>query len=144
MRLHVVLRHALPGGVHEAEVVLRDGMTLVTDEGEGTHLEAEAREVFDVSGAGDTVVATMAAALSVGADLTSAAALANVAAGIVIGKVGTLLGDNGVNISQFELSRNRPGGEAMSVIRVDGPVDSAVLDGLRALPAVVTLHAISI
>ena len=67
----------------------RDGMTLVTGEGEVTHLEAEARDVFDVSGAGDTVVATLAAALSVGADLPSAAALANVAAGIVVGKVGT-------------------------------------------------------
>ncbi len=67
----------------------RDGMTLVTADGEVTHLEAEARDVFDVSGAGDTVVATLAAALSVEADLPSAAALANVAAGIVVGKVGT-------------------------------------------------------
>ena len=45
--------------------------------------------MFDVSGAGDTVIATMAAAMSAGADLPQAAALANVAAGIVVGKVGT-------------------------------------------------------
>ncbi len=66
-----------------------DGMTLVTADGAVAHLAAEAREVFDVSGAGDTVVATMAAALGAGATLTSAADLANVAAGIVVGKVGT-------------------------------------------------------
>jgi D-beta-D-heptose 7-phosphate kinase/D-beta-D-heptose 1-phosphate adenosyltransferase len=53
------------------------------------HLPAEAREVFDVSGAGDTVVASLAAAVTVGADLVEAARLANVAAGIVVGKVGT-------------------------------------------------------
>ncbi len=67
----------------------RDGMTLVTADGVVTHLPTEAREVFDVSGAGDTVVATLAAALAAGAPLERAAAIANVAAGIVVGKVGT-------------------------------------------------------
>ena len=68
----------------------RDGMTLVSgSEGTVTHLPTEAREVFDVSGAGDTVVATIAAALAAGAPLERAAAIANVAAGIVVGKVGT-------------------------------------------------------
>jgi D-beta-D-heptose 7-phosphate kinase/D-beta-D-heptose 1-phosphate adenosyltransferase len=67
----------------------RDGMSLITDKGKATHLAAEARDVFDVSGAGDTVVAAIAAALASGAALTDAAALANVAAGIVVGKVGT-------------------------------------------------------
>ena len=62
----------------------------------------------------------------------------------VIGKVGTLLGDHGVNISQFELSRNRPGGEAMSVIRIDEAADRAVLEKLRALPYVVSLHRVKI
>ena len=66
-----------------------DGMTLVTARGQVDHLAAEAREVFDVSGAGDTVVATLAAALAVGLDLVDAARLANVAAGIVVGKAGT-------------------------------------------------------
>ena len=65
-----------------------DGMTLVTRD-DVHHLPPEAREVFDVSGAGDTVVATLAAALAVGAPLLDAARLANVAAGIVVGKVGT-------------------------------------------------------
>ncbi len=65
------------------------GMTVVPAKGGVTHLAAEAREVFDVSGAGDTVAATIAAALGAGAGLPHAAALANVAAGIVVGKVGT-------------------------------------------------------
>jgi D-beta-D-heptose 7-phosphate kinase/D-beta-D-heptose 1-phosphate adenosyltransferase len=75
----------------EAVLVTRsqDGMTLVRADGEVRHLPAEAREVFDVSGAGDTVVATLAAALASGASLEEAAHLANVAAGIVVGKVGT-------------------------------------------------------
>ena len=66
----------------------REGMTLVTKD-DVHHLPPEAREVFDVSGAGDTVVATLAAALAIGAPLLDAARLANVAAGIVVGKVGT-------------------------------------------------------
>ncbi len=65
-----------------------DGMTLVGSDAVH-HLPAEAREVFDVSGAGDTVVATIAAALAGGVPLLDAARLANVAAGIVVGKVGT-------------------------------------------------------
>ncbi len=67
----------------------RDGMTLVTAEGKVSHLKAQAKEVFDVSGAGDTVVATLAAALCTGSTLKDAAELANVAAGIVVSKVGT-------------------------------------------------------
>lgn len=66
----------------------QDGMSVVTTSGVH-HLKAEAREVFDVSGAGDTVVATLAAALGRGATLADAAQLANSAAGIVVGKVGT-------------------------------------------------------
>ena len=67
----------------------KDGMTLLVRDGSLTHLKAEARDVFDVSGAGDTVVATMAAALGAGGELETAATLANVAAGIVVAKVGT-------------------------------------------------------
>ncbi|HEY0832340.1 MAG TPA: D-glycero-beta-D-manno-heptose-7-phosphate kinase [Azospirillum sp.] len=65
------------------------GMSVVTRDGTVAHLPAEAREVFDVSGAGDTVVATLTAALSAGVPLEDAARLANLAAGIVVGKVGT-------------------------------------------------------
>jgi D-beta-D-heptose 7-phosphate kinase / D-beta-D-heptose 1-phosphate adenosyltransferase len=65
------------------------GMTLVAGGSSPLHLPAETREVFDVSGAGDTVIATLAAALAVGADLAQAARLANTAAGIATGKFGT-------------------------------------------------------
>jgi len=65
-----------------------DGMTLL-DESGPLHFPAEAAEVFDVSGAGDTVVATLAAGLAAGLELPAATRLANIAAGIVVGKVGT-------------------------------------------------------
>jgi D-beta-D-heptose 7-phosphate kinase/D-beta-D-heptose 1-phosphate adenosyltransferase len=65
-----------------------DGMSLVMDGGP-YHYPAEAADVFDVSGAGDTVVATLAAGMAAGLDLPIAARLANIAAGIVVGKVGT-------------------------------------------------------
>jgi D-beta-D-heptose 7-phosphate kinase/D-beta-D-heptose 1-phosphate adenosyltransferase len=67
----------------------KEGMVLVDRSGLTQALPAEPREVFDVSGAGDTVVATVSAALAAGASLPQAAELANVAAGIVVGKVGT-------------------------------------------------------
>ena len=66
----------------------QDGMSLVTAD-QVAHLPAQAQEVFDVSGAGDTVIATFAAAIAAGAKPLDAARIANVAAGIVVAKVGT-------------------------------------------------------
>jgi D-beta-D-heptose 7-phosphate kinase/D-beta-D-heptose 1-phosphate adenosyltransferase len=66
----------------------KDGMVLV-EAAAVRRLPAAAREVYDVSGAGDTVVAVLGAALAAGASLAEAAELANEAAGIVVGKVGT-------------------------------------------------------
>lgn len=65
------------------------GMTLMTRAGDVVHVPAETHRVFDVTGAGDTVVATIAAALAVGATLADAVRLANTAAGIVVAKPGT-------------------------------------------------------
>lgn len=65
-----------------------EGMTLVEREGH-LHLPTAAREVFDVTGAGDTVVATLTLAIAAGATVREAAYLANHAAGIVVGKLGT-------------------------------------------------------
>jgi rfaE bifunctional protein kinase chain/domain len=65
-----------------------EGMTLFSDQGE-VHVSAHAREVFDVSGAGDTVIATLATMLAAGLPLADAVVLANRAAGIVVGKLGT-------------------------------------------------------
>ncbi|UCB53868.1 MAG: bifunctional D-glycero-beta-D-manno-heptose-7-phosphate kinase/D-glycero-beta-D-manno-heptose 1-phosphate adenylyltransferase HldE [Thiotrichales bacterium] len=65
------------------------GMTLVQNDGEVYHLPTRAREVYDVTGAGDTVISTLAAALAAGDDTRNAVTLANLAAGIVVGKLGT-------------------------------------------------------
>jgi len=65
------------------------GMMLFEGERDPVHVETAAREVYDVTGAGDTVIATLAAALATGASMTEAAVLANQAAGIVVGKLGT-------------------------------------------------------
>ncbi len=65
------------------------GMTLLQREREPHHLPTQAREVFDVTGAGDTVIATLATGLAAGLPLDSATQLANTAAGIVVGKLGT-------------------------------------------------------
>lgn len=64
------------------------GMTLISRHTEKLHLPAHAREVFDVTGAGDTVIAILGAALSTGATLPDAVKLANLGAGLVVGKLG--------------------------------------------------------
>jgi rfaE bifunctional protein kinase chain/domain len=74
----------------EALLVTRseEGMSLYTAQG-ALHIPAQAREVFDVSGAGDTVIATVAAMVAGGAPLGDAVKVANEAAGVVVGKLGT-------------------------------------------------------
>lgn len=67
----------------------RDGMTVLDGVNAPLHLPTEAREVYDVSGAGDTVIATVAAAVAADASLADAARIANAAAGLVVAKVGT-------------------------------------------------------
>ena len=66
-----------------------EGMTLFREMAEPVHFHASAREVYDVTGAGDTVIATLAASIGAGADLEHAAELANIAAGLVVEQVGT-------------------------------------------------------
>lgn len=65
-----------------------NGMTVIPAAAETVHLDAEAREVFDVTGAGDTVIATMASALASGYDFVESAIFANRAAGLVVAKLG--------------------------------------------------------
>jgi len=64
------------------------GMCLFEKNGKVTHISTAAQEVFDVSGAGDTVISVFTLALTCGASLRDAARIANIAAGIVVGKVG--------------------------------------------------------
>jgi len=75
------------------------GMTLLRPGHAPLNLPTEAREVYDVTGAGDTVIAMLAAALAAGQDLAHACRLANLAAGIVVGKLGT------ASVSTAELQR---------------------------------------
>ncbi len=67
----------------------RDGMSLITADDAPMHIPSDVREVYDVSGAGDTVIATFAATLAAGSVPRHAAVLSNIAAGIVVGKAGT-------------------------------------------------------
>jgi rfaE bifunctional protein kinase chain/domain len=71
-----------------------EGMTLYTADGR-VNIPAVAREVFDVSGAGDTVIAALGVLLGAGADLESAVRIANEAAGVVVGKLGTAVATPG-------------------------------------------------
>jgi len=85
----------------EAMVVTRgkDGMSVVTSEGIAVHLRTTARQVFDVSGAGDTAVAAMSLGLAAGGGIADASTLANLAAGIVVGKRGTAIVTTGEMIA---------------------------------------------
>ncbi|WP_299731766.1 bifunctional D-glycero-beta-D-manno-heptose-7-phosphate kinase/D-glycero-beta-D-manno-heptose 1-phosphate adenylyltransferase HldE [uncultured Endozoicomonas sp.] len=85
----------------EALLITRSehGMTLIRENQPEVHLPARAREVFDVTGAGDTVISVLAAAIASGCEMPQAAGLANMAAGIVVGKLGT------ASISMPELRR---------------------------------------
>jgi D-beta-D-heptose 7-phosphate kinase/D-beta-D-heptose 1-phosphate adenosyltransferase len=90
-------------GSHQAARVIREklgcdavlitrgdrGMMLLEGDGGPVYVETAAREVYDVTGAGDTVIAALACALACGATMIEAASFANRAAGIVVGKVGT-------------------------------------------------------
>jgi len=76
-----------------------EGMLLLSTDAEPLHLPTKARQVFDVTGAGDTVVAVLAATLAAGQSLAMAAQLANIAAGLVVGKLGS------ASVSLSELRR---------------------------------------
>ncbi len=89
--LHRAAELLLAEGEYQALLITRssEGMSLFLKAGEEVHIPTVAREVYDVTGAGDTVVATFGVGLACGLSFERAAHLANVAAGIVVGKVGT-------------------------------------------------------
>jgi len=82
----------------------KDGMTLFEKDKDPSHIPTVAKQVFDVTGAGDTVIGTFSVALAAGLDLHSAAVLSNFAAGIVVGQLGTSV------VSAEELKRAVNGG----------------------------------
>jgi D-beta-D-heptose 7-phosphate kinase/D-beta-D-heptose 1-phosphate adenosyltransferase len=79
-----------------------DGISLFDGDAEVRHLPAIAKQVYDVSGAGDTVIATLAAAIAAGIDRPQACRLANLAAGVVVGKVGTVPIDRAELLHEME------------------------------------------
>lgn len=81
------------------------GMMLLEGEGAPVYVPTAAREVYDGTGAGDTVIATLAASLAAGASLIEAAMLANHAAGIVVGKVGTATASPEELLSSFDSAK---------------------------------------
>jgi D-beta-D-heptose 7-phosphate kinase/D-beta-D-heptose 1-phosphate adenosyltransferase len=102
------------------------GMTLLVPGHAPLHLPAEAREVYDVTGAGDTVIATFGAALAAGHDFAHSARIANLAAGIVVGKLGT------ATVSTAELVR---------AVRRQHEDDSGVLSEAQLLERVADARA---
>jgi D-beta-D-heptose 7-phosphate kinase/D-beta-D-heptose 1-phosphate adenosyltransferase len=103
-------------GLHQAARLIREklhcdavlitrgagGIMLLEGDNDPVFVETAAREVYDVTGAGDTVIATLAAALAAGATMLEAASLANHAAGIVVGKVGTATASAAELLATFE------------------------------------------
>ena len=90
------------------------GMSLLSASGEINHLPTRARDVYDVTGAGDTVIAVLAAVLAVGVELVPAAEIANVAAGIVVAKVGTA----SASLEEIELALSQSESE-LAVVDAD-------------------------
>ncbi|MCH9698291.1 MAG: bifunctional D-glycero-beta-D-manno-heptose-7-phosphate kinase/D-glycero-beta-D-manno-heptose 1-phosphate adenylyltransferase HldE [Gammaproteobacteria bacterium] len=86
------------------------GMTLFVNQHKPVHFNTEAREVYDVTGAGDTVIAMLASSIAAGLGFAEATELANTAAGIVVGKLGA------ATVSREEVSRFRNGNKSGKVI----------------------------
>ena len=91
------------------------GMLLIEGGDEPVVLSTRAREVYDVTGAGDTVIATMAGALAAGESMASAAALANLAAGLVVGKIGVA----SVTPSELRVALHRRGQGGRGLVSED-------------------------
>lgn len=97
-------RHVLAQGICATLVVTRgrDGMSVIGADESVVHLPTSARQVFDVSGAGDTAMAALALGLAAGGRIVDAAALANIAAGLAVGKRGTATVSTGEMIAGLQ------------------------------------------
>lgn len=80
----------------------KDGISVIGASDLNVHLPAAARQVFDVSGAGDTVIAAIALGLASGGDIVEASALANIAAGIAVGRRGTATVSTGEIVAELQ------------------------------------------
>jgi D-beta-D-heptose 7-phosphate kinase / D-beta-D-heptose 1-phosphate adenosyltransferase len=121
-QVEAAARQILAQGICSIVVATRgkEGMSIVQPGASALHIRTVASEVYDVTGAGDTAVAAMAVGLAGGADISNVARLANIAAGIVVGKYGTATAspdeilarlrseeDSGTSESSFTLERTQ-------------------------------------
>ncbi len=102
------------------------GMSLFAPDGQSVHLPARAREVYDVTGAGDTVISVLAASLAAGLDWVEAANLANIAAGLVVAKLGA------ATVSAAELRQ---------AIHPEAAAHAAIVEEDQLLALVAAAHA---
>ncbi len=109
------------------------GMILVERDGPAHVVGSRAREVFDVSGAGDTVIASLALAYASGRSLEQAMHIANAAAGVVVGKLGTATADLAEILEELDLQDQEAGNA--------GTEPGGALAGLSSLPRVLGLAA---
>lgn len=106
------------------------GMTLIRPDSPELHLPARAQEVFDVTGAGDTVISVLAAALAAGDSLADATAIANLAAGLVVGKLGTAA-ISGPELRRAIMSEQNSGRGVMSAEQLEIAAKDAKAHGER-------------
>jgi D-beta-D-heptose 7-phosphate kinase/D-beta-D-heptose 1-phosphate adenosyltransferase len=101
------------------------GMCIIGPEDSVFHIRAKAREVFDISGAGDTVIATLAAGIALGLAFPDAAQLSNLAAGIVVGKLGT----KPINLIELKAALLMSGmeGKGIGAVKIAGLNTAAIL-----------------
>ena len=117
------------------------GMTLVERSGEVHSVPARAREVFDVSGAGDTVIATMALAHASGRSLSQSMHIANAAAGVVVSKLGTATADIAEVLHELDQQEADLAGQEAQGEAAGGATRARPLPGLAPLERVAALVA---
>ena len=108
------------------------GMTLIRPDSPELHLPARAQEVFDVTGAGDTVISVLAASMAAGDGLADATALANLAAGLVVGKLGTAA-ISGPELRRAMLSDQNSGRGVMTAEQLQIVVQDAKAHGEKII-----------
>ncbi|QYK02006.1 bifunctional D-glycero-beta-D-manno-heptose-7-phosphate kinase/D-glycero-beta-D-manno-heptose 1-phosphate adenylyltransferase HldE [Shewanella psychrotolerans] len=109
------------------------GMTLISRLAPELHIPTVAREVYDVTGAGDTVISALATALAAGSDLPQACAIGNTAAGIVVGKLGTSTVSRIELIAALNLSHGETGFGVLSEEQLVYALEEAKLRGERVV-----------
>ncbi|MCL1141137.1 bifunctional D-glycero-beta-D-manno-heptose-7-phosphate kinase/D-glycero-beta-D-manno-heptose 1-phosphate adenylyltransferase HldE [Shewanella gaetbuli] len=119
--------------VHQIDAILvtrsEKGMTLITEGEPELHIPTVAREVHDVTGAGDTVISALATSIAAGATLPQACAIANTAAGVVVGKLGTSTVNRIELINAFDMSHGESGYGVMSEDQLAYAMENARLRG---------------